>query len=206
MHTIKFIILSFLTLTITNCATKYKATNPSTTQYYQKSEGINATIAYKYDILRSKYSRKEDRKDLHVIAAQITNTSDKDLILGKNLFIADEKGTVKNISTPDATYKALKQLPGTHFFYLLLTPVSFNTFTTDQYGNQHVNNSIPVGYLLGPGLSLGNFFAAKKANKNFKENITEYFIDGALIKPGETVSGLIGINGKSREPLIVVTE
>lgn len=206
MNTLKFIVLSFITLTITSCATKYKATNPTTTPYYQKSEGINATIAYKYDILRSKYSRKEDRKDLHVVAAQITNTSDKDLILGDNLFIADEKGTVKTISTPNELYKSLKQLPGTHFFYLLLSPVRFNTFSTDQYGNQHVNNSIPVGYLLGPGLSLGNYFTAKKANKNFKENITEYFIDGAVIKPGETISGLIGINGKSREPLIVVTK
>lgn len=201
MNLLKTIFLGIAIISLTSCATGYKATDPATTLYYQMNETKEATLSYKYDILKSKYSRKEDRKDIHLIAAKITNTSDRDLVVGKDVFFASENGEIKTILEPEYVYKKLKQLPGTHFFYLLLTPVNLYV-----HNGPNSTTTIPIGYAIGPGLSLGNFLKAKKANNKFKENINEYFIEGATIKAGETVSGLVGLETTPREPLTIVVK
>ncbi len=192
--------LTIITL-LTSCAAGYKPVNPANTTYYSTNVIPEATISYKHDILKGKYSRKEDRKNIRLVAVKITNTSTNDLVFGKDLLLTNEEGKTLSVLDPDSVYKSLKQLPGTHFLYLLLTPINFYTYDTDRYGNQIVTSSTPIGYVIGPGLSLGNFLVARKTNIKFKQHLSENYLDNRTIKPGETIHGFVGIKAIKKEIL-----
>jgi hypothetical protein len=63
------------------------------------------------------------------------------------------------------------------------------------------STSIPIGYVVGPGITAGNMIIAGSANKNFRDELVENSIIGRDIRPGETFYGLIGISDYSYMPL-----
>ncbi|MGZ3758117.1 MAG: hypothetical protein ACXVAY_06955 [Mucilaginibacter sp.] len=54
-------------------------------------------------------------------------------------------------------------------------------------------SSVPVGYVLGQGLAIGNIAAATSANRNFKNELLKYNNHGMPIKNWETVYGPLGV-------------
>jgi hypothetical protein len=57
--------------------------------------------------------------------------------------------------------------------------------------------------IVGPGLAGGNMIAASSANKNLKNELMQFDLNGKTIKKGETVYGLIGSNSNSYESIKV---
>src|SRR5690606_23151288 len=196
MRIFKITFLFIAISTLTNCASGYKMIAPKSIDYISTNETNNVKLEYKYDLLDKKYSKKEIKKGVKLVAIKITNNSDKDLMFGRDAKLTYENGTEIFVMENEKVFKTLKQSPTSYLWYLLLTPLNFYTA---ENGKQ--TSSTPIGLVAGPGLAGVNMIAAGSANKKFKTEMLEYNINGTLIKKGETKYGLIGIKSNSFDSL-----
>jgi hypothetical protein len=203
---IKFFKISALALSVlllNSCASGYKKIQPKTINFVSRSENNSIVLEYKYDLLEKKYKKKEMNNGLKVIAVKVTNNSTNDLVFGKDIQLTYENGNELNLLETNVVYKAIKQSPASYLWYLLLSPMQFQTMTTNSNGQQQTSSSTPVGLVIGPGLAGGNMIAASSANKNFYNDLLENDIIGKVIKKGETVYGIIGIRSNNYDSIKV---
>ena len=182
---------------LSSCAGSFKSINPSTFQYGTQAERSDAELYYKYDVLRErgnkKYSRKEFKAGVRIVAVRITNTTGKPLVMGENAKIYTGSSEVR-LWPPDLIFKKIKQKVPFYFLYLLLTPTILETN----------DDSFPIGLILGPGLTAGNVAVASTSNSRLKKELMDFDLYGKTIQPGETAYGLIGIPESGFLPLKVV--
>ena len=203
---IKFFKISALALSVlllNSCASGYKKIQPKTINFVSRSENNSIVLEYKYDLLEKKYKKKELNNGLKVIAVKVTNNSANDLVFGKDIRLTYENGNELNLLETNVVYKAIKQSPASYLWYLLLSPMQFQTMTTNSNGQQQTSSSTPIGLVIGPGLAGGNIIAASSANKNFQNDLLENDIIGKVIKKGETVYGIIGIQSNNYDSIKV---
>ena len=100
---------------------------------------------------------------------------------------------------PDLIHKKIKQKTPLYLLYLLLTPMEFSTTS-----NGYETNSVPIGYVIGPGLAAGNIAVAASANTRLKNELMDFDIMDKEIKSGETLYGLVGIPESGFVPLRIV--
>jgi len=198
MKIIKTIVLFASIILMTSCASGYKKIEPKSINYVSTNINNGVKLEYKYDLLYKKYAKKETKKGVKLVAVKITNETDKDLMLGRDIKLTYENGNEIFALENEKVFKSLKQSTAPYLLYLLLTPL--NLYTTSSDGN---TSSTPIGFVLGPGIAGGNMIAAGSANKKFKTELLDYNINGKLIKPGETKYGIIGIKSNSFEALKV---
>ncbi|MBW2961448.1 hypothetical protein [Mesonia aestuariivivens] len=191
--------LCFIFYLLTSCASKYRVIEPEKIKYISKNEDDNVRIEYKYDLLHKKYRKKEEKKDIKLVAFKITNNTERDLMLGRDITIQFSDGKEAQIVDSKRVFEELKQEPGWYLFYLLLTPLNF--YTTNSNGES--SSSTPIGLILGPGLAAGNLLGASGANKNFEKELMLYDIYGMEIPKGKSKYGLLGIKSDSYETLNV---
>ncbi len=201
MKLIKYLCLSVVVLSLTNCASGYKMINPKAINYISQNENEDLKLEYKYDLLAKKYKKKEEKREIKVVAVKITNNSNEDYVFGKDLKLTYENGNVIYIMQNDELFTTLKQSTASYLFYLLLTPVNLYTTETNSNGFEEETSSFPIGLILGPGIAGGNMITAGSANKKFKQELLDYNINGSTIKSGETKYGLIGIRSNSYDAL-----
>ena len=182
-----------------SCASGYKEIMPDSQNYLSSEENSGVLLEYKYNVLKNKkYNKKENKKGVKVASLKITNKSGRDLIFGKNLQLVNSKGVNLPLATNKDVYNVLKQKSGFYFFYLLLTPMQIGG-SANEYGE--IEDGVPAGLVIGPGLALGNFLMANSANKKFNKELTDFDLYGRTIKNGETIYGLIGISSDSHEKI-----
>lgn len=192
----KILVLSLLYLFFSSCASGYKNIYPSKFNYISNDKNEKVTFSYKYDILNKKYSKKEAKNDVKLVAVKVTNSSENKLIIGDNLELIYGDGNPLILLENKEIFKSLKQSPASYLWYLLLTPTQFYTTSTNSNGYTEQTSSFPIGIIIGPGIAGGNMLAASAANKKFKQDLLDYNLLGKKIKPGETVYGLLGIRSK----------
>lgn len=196
MKLLKFTLLFLSVLMLNSCASGYKMIQPDTLNY--RSGGLENGVAfeYRYNVLQGKYAKKEVKKGIRVVAIRITNNTENDLVLGRDIRLVYENGSELYIMDNDAVFRNLKQGVATYLLYLLLTPLNLYTSSDGQQ-----TSSIPIGLALGPGIAGGNMIAAGSANKKFRTELLDYNITGTTIKKGETVHGLIGVRSESADAI-----
>lgn len=192
----KILVLSLLYLFFSSCASSYKNIDPSKFNYISNDKNEKVTFSYKYDILNKKYSKKETKNDVKLVAVKVTNSSENELIIGDNLELIYGDGNQLTLLENKEIFKSLKQSPASYLWYLLLTPTQFYTTSTNSNGYTEQTSSFPIGVIIGSGIAGGNMLAASTANKKFKQDLLDYNLLGKKIKPGETVYGLLGIRSK----------
>lgn len=201
MKIFNFFLLLSVILFLTSCASGYREINPEGITYHSASRQPDVSMEYKYDLLRKKYSKKEQKEDVRLIAVRITNNTERDLVFGRDIKVAYDNGNQLDLLGREKVFSKLKQHPASYLFYLLLSPISAFSSTTDAYGNETSSSSFPVGVIIGPGLAGGNLFAAVSANKKFKNELSDYDIVGKTIPKGKTVYGLLGLKADNYEAL-----
>lgn len=201
MNIIKIIVFCIAISSLTNCASSYKMIQPKSINYVSSNENSNVELQYKYELLHKKYTKKELKKGIKLVAIKIINNSNKDLIFGKDIVLTYENDSEIYLVENKQVYKLLKQSPLSYLWYLLLTPTNLFTTETNSSGIQETTSSTPIGLLLGPGLAVGNMVAADAANKKFKTELLDYNIKGTVIAKGETQYGLIGIQTNSYDSI-----
>jgi len=197
-----FSILAILILASNSCASNYRTINPKIISYVSKTtSGSNdILLEYKYDLLYKKYKRKETKHDLRIVAVKITNLNEKDLVLGKDLNLTYTNGANIPLLSSKEIYREIKQHSGIYLLYLLLTPMQFNTTTSNSNGGNDTQ-SFPIGLLIGPGLAAGNMIKASSSNRQFNNDLKMYNLKDQTIKKGETTYGLIGIRSSNYDAL-----
>ena len=191
------ITVAFALLMLVGCAPRYKRVNPETLMYNSAYTDAGVKLEYKYDVLKKKYKRKESKKKVKVIAIKITNNGDREMTVGRDLKLVYQNGNELALLDNKTIYKNLKQHPATHLLYMLLTPL--NLYTTNSYSGS--TDAVPVGFVAGPALTLGNLLTASGANKKFRRELEAKSIIDKTIKIGETIYDIIGIRSKGYEPL-----
>jgi len=190
----KVLILIISGFLFGGCAVPYYNIKPETINYTTEIKENNINFSYRYDVLRERgnkrYAKKEDIKNIKVLAVRITNNSDNDIAIGKDLFFYCDSTQIYPLD-PYLARNELKQLAATHLFYLLLTPMQLYTG----------NDSFPIGLILGPGISLGNLFSASSANNHMLFEFTKYYILNKTIKKGETAYGIFAFRNIGYNPL-----
>ena len=196
MRNIQMICIACLML-LTSCASRYKRINPETVVYNSISTDNGITMEYKYDVLTKKYKKKEGKKKLRVVAIRITNRGETEKVIGQDIRFVYQSGAELSLLDHKIIFKSLKQHPATHLLYMLFTPL--NIYVSDGYNGS--TSTIPVGLAIGPGLTLGNVLTSSGANRKFRKELEAKSLIGKIIKPGETVSGVIGIAAEGYDPI-----
>lgn len=184
------------------CAGIYKDINPPVLHYYNSDVSDGIGFSYKYDVLTERgnmrYAKKERRKGVKLVAVKITNNYDTTLNIGRDIifFSGNDQVTIIN---PYVVQSLIKQSAVGYLFYLLLTPLQFNTI--DQNGR--IMESYNVGLVMGPGITLINMFTAGNANARLGRELAKYNVMNRDIQSGETIYGLIGIMDTGFNPLSV---
>lgn len=202
---IKISSLLVFAMLLNSCASGYNKINPERINYASKSIESNISLEYKYDLLDKKYKKKEIKNDVKLIAVKITNYSEKEIVFGRDFKLSYENGNEVSLIETEKLFKTIKQSPASYLWYLLLTPMQFSSGTTTTsngfYTETKPTNTFPIGLIVGPGLAGGNMIAASAANKNFKNELVQFDLNGKTIKKGETIYGLIGINSSSYDSI-----
>jgi hypothetical protein len=198
VHAARHATLLYLLLIVlfSSCAATYKGIKPAAIRYPAIDEA--ATFSYKYNVVKEarnkKLAKKEEKKQIRIVAIQIYNNTGRTLRYGQNYrFYA--AGSVVPLIDPLTAAAALKQTVPTYLLYLLLTPMRL----TVTAGNK--SSSTPIGYVIGPALALGNGAVAASANKRFKQELVNNSPLNRDIKAGETFYGLIAIRDNGFMPL-----
>jgi hypothetical protein len=201
MRRTKFILLIVIGLLFNSCAMIYRPVNPPTLNYKMSESKDGIELSYKYDVLQlkgnKKYAKSEDRAGVRLVAVRIVNNTDSTINIGTDaLFYSGIKPV--ELMTPYLMENTIKQSTAAYLPYLLFTFLRLNV--SSGYYN---TVSIPIGYFLGPMLTLGNIITANSANKNLLKELNTYDILNKDIQKGETVYGLIGIEDAEFLPLSI---
>ena len=191
--------LSFI-LFLSGCAASYRPIEPPSLNYTANDSQTGIEFAYRYDVLQEKgnkkYAKKEDVKDVKLVAVKLTNNTAGAINVGRDIsFYAGQRRLT--LLDPMVVKNTLRQIVPAYLPYLLLTFVNFyvsNGTSTQVY---------PIGLVLGPGITIGNMVMAGTANKNMLIELNQYNLINKDIQKGETVYGIIGINNMGYDPLTV---
>lgn len=202
-HTVKALLyLIIINILFSSCAAHYRAIKPNNLVYHAHNNFDDVSCSYKYNVLlergNKRYSKKELKKGIKLLAIKITNNSNKEIVVKDDLVFTANNEQVFPLE-PTVVKQYLGQKAGFYLFYLLLSFVSINTY--DAYGN--IESSYPIGLLIGPAIAVGNLVGASLANNNFIEEYSRENIINKTIPPGETTSGLMAIRAGG-EPVISV--
>jgi len=196
MRLFKLLFLLITIVSLTSCASGYKIIEPETLNFLSQHEDQNVKLEYKYNLLGKKYKKKEEKKEIKLVAIKVTNNSNRDVVFGRDALVTFENGYEVSIYDEIQSFKMLKQSPATHLFYLLLSPLQLYTNNGTTGGS-----GFPIGLILGPGITGTNMIIAGSANKKFKKDLEKYNLQGISIKIGETKYGILAIQSKGYEGL-----
>jgi hypothetical protein len=187
------------------CASSYKPINPVSVNYTTSNLDDGISFSYRYDVLgeagNKKYSRHEKTSFVKLVAVKITNLTGQKINLGSDVsFFAGTK--IIYPLDPLIIKSELKQGVGVYLLYLLLTPVNLYTTNSSSNGGYYSSSTqtYPIGYILGPGISLGNILVSSSANQNFQQELLEYNINKD-VENGQTIYALVGFRDIGYEPL-----
>jgi hypothetical protein len=170
-----------------SCATSYKPINPQKLYFNSATVGDNLNYATRSNVLaeagNERYAKKEIKNSVRLIAVQVVNKSDRDIVLRKDarFYLGDK---VVFPIEPEQLKNQVKQPAGLYMLWSLLWVVVVKCENDDCTAIP-----IPLGVLIGAG----NTSKASKANKALLHELEQNNILDKTIHPGEAVTGLIGV-------------
>lgn len=185
-----------VTVILSGCAGTYRPVRVNNLANSSVTEDQGIAMQYKYDVLREagnkKYAKKELKKNIRLVAVELTNNSDRPVNFKEDIEIYSGNRMIIPLE-PAYAKKELKQIAPLYLLWSLLW-VTINK--CDDQGDCS-STPIPVGAAIG----VINTAIAAGANKNLGEELIRYNLLDKVIEPGQTVSGIISIAIESGQPL-----
>jgi hypothetical protein len=152
-------------------------------------------VNYKYGILREmgnkKYAKKESRRNIRVVALEVTNLTDAPINFKDDVEIFSGDRQIL-LMEPEQIKHGIRQVAPLYLLWSL-----FWLTITKCENNDCSVIPLPVGVVIG----LTNMSMASGANRNLLYDLKRFDLQKKTIEPGETVFGLIGIEANSNEAL-----
>ncbi|MCB2408283.1 hypothetical protein [Hymenobacter lucidus] len=196
-------------LLTTSCAGSYTAIRPSTITSYSSTTAPNSPVefSYQYGALslhggNKKYLKKERKRGYQTVAVSIKNNTDAELNFSRDLELYFGDRPVAPVPALQAA-NDMKQGVAIYLLYLLLNFQVGGTVTTNQYTGQQTTTGgtfIPTG----PFIAGGNMLGASGANKNMRLELVKHDLTNKVLRPGETVYGIISLREVNVAPLHLV--
>ncbi|MCB0490252.1 MAG: hypothetical protein KDC99_17365 [Cyclobacteriaceae bacterium] len=187
-------ILLIGVITLSSCASGYRPMLPRQMSF-SSLEGEGIKYSYRYNVLsetrNKKYANKELKHGVKLIALQVQNTTDEEVILREHArFYTGDKQVLP--LDPKQMQQQVKQPGGLYMLWSLLW-----LYYTKCEGFECNTIPIPIGVVIG----LLNLSTASRANKDLLSELISNNILDKRIAPGETVTGLLGISSDGSLPL-----
>jgi hypothetical protein len=166
-------------------------------------------LSYKYDAIATngnrKYACRTKNAGFQVVSYKITNNSTDSLVIGKDLVFMAEN---EKILVSDALYtaKPVKQYPGGYLPYLAASYFFLYTGAVKDGKTGDIisyEKKIPIGLILSLPITIGNMFVASFNNTAFYDNIRLNDMNGKLLLPKSSISGLLVFENETQVPLTI---
>jgi len=193
MNITKLLLILIVSLSITSCASSFRAIHPDQLEFINSTESQDVKLEYQYNLLEKNYAAKSKRKGEHLVAVKITNNSDRALSWNDNFTLNFENGNEVYKTGSEQLYNTLRQKP---FSYIAYAPLAL--ISVEVKRNRTI---IPAGLIAAIGIISSNGIKAKRANQLFKLNLDKYFLYDSVIQPGEVKYGFIGLKTENLSPL-----
>ena len=183
-------ILVFL---LASCAGLYKNINSSSI-YYNNGKDIigDLNVAYEYNLHKkfnnNKYRKRESSTNYVAIALKVKNNTNKEIILEPQTFLIFIDNNKVETSEILDYYEQVKQGSVIYLAHAI-------------WGPWVTNNGVTTFWPIGLGFGLINLIVAEIENTKFKNNLIDQYIFGKLIKPNETIFGLLFLKDYKYENL-----
>ncbi|WP_162910423.1 hypothetical protein [Hymenobacter oligotrophus] len=192
-------------LGLTSCAGSYSPIRPARIATYQSVAAANAPVefGYKYSALitngpNKKYVKKERKQGYQIVAVSVKNNTSADINFSRDLELYFGERPVQAVPSVQAA-NDLKQ--GVAIYLLYVLGIGRLGGSTDPMTGQ---TSGGVLFPWGPAVAVGNMLGASGANKNLRNEFATYDLTNKVIKPGETVHGILPLRETNVAPLRVV--
>lgn len=202
-HFTLFVAALTAAASLTNCAGSYHAIRPERITSYQNATPAGAPVefSYRYSALLStgpnkKYIKKERQRGYQVVAVQVKNNTNADLNFSRDLELTFGDRPIMPVPGVQAA-NDMKQGVAIYLLYLLL---NFQVGSVTTMNGQIVKDNrafLPTG----PFIAGGNMLGASAANKNMRNEFVKYDLTNKVLRPGETVYGILPIRETNVAPL-----
>lgn len=187
----------------TGCAGSYTLIRPKTIRTYTASPTTGpVSLDYQFDALRlthrnKKYVKKENKFGYRVVAVKVTNNWDREVNFSRDLNLIYGDRPIMPVPATTAAHDLRQGVP----IYLLYLLLNFQVGgTTDaRTGNTTGGTFLPTG----PFIAGGNMLVAGGANTNLRKEFEAYDLTNRVIKPGETVYGILSLRETAVAPIRV---
>ena len=192
------------TLLGSGCAASYTPLLPERIVNSQPVAGPSGlSYAYQFDALQArgrnkKYAKKERKQGYHVVAMRVTNNTAAEVNFSRDVVLYYGDHPVLPVAG-EVAGRDMKQGVFIYLLYVLLNFTVGGTTTSNGYGQTTTTGGsfLPTG----PFIAGGNILGASLANKNFREDLMRNDLTNRIIRPGETVSGVVCLRETSVAPL-----
>ncbi len=188
---------------LSGCAGSYHAIQPERITSYQAVTATGAPIdfSYHYSALlangaNKKYVKKERKRGYQIVAVQLRNNTVADLNFSRDLELTFADRPVQPVSSLQAS-DDLKQGVAIYLLYVLLNFNVGNYTTVNGQITEDNRTFIPTG----PFIAGGNMLGASAANKNMRNEFARYDLTNKVLRPGETVYGIVALRETGVAPL-----
>lgn len=190
---------------LSSCAGSYHAIRPERITTYQAATTTGAPVefSYRYSALltngaNKKYVKKERKRGYQVVAVQVKNNTSTDLNFSRDLELTFADRPIMPVPSVQAA-NDLKQ--GVAIYLLYVLGIGQIGGTTNPYTGQTTGGTILPW---GPFVAGGNMLGASAANKNMRNEFASYDLTNKVIRPGETVYGIVPLRELNVAPLKLV--
>lgn len=187
---------------LSGCAGSYRAIQPERITSYQPAgrAGDAVDFSYRYSALltngaNKKYVKKERKRGYQIVAVQLRNNTSTDLNFSRDLELSFGGRPIQPVSSLQAS-QDLKQ--GVAIYLLYILGIGQVGGTTNPYTGQTTGGTI---FPWGPVAAGGNMLVASGANKNMRNELASYDLTNKVLRPGETVYGIIPLRESNVAPL-----
>ena len=179
-------IVAFLLIFSMSCAKKYYPLEPQSLGFRVGDTSSDIEVGYEYNLLgqkgNRKYFKKEQRKNIRLVAVKITNHFDHSINIRRDVqFLVN--GYTITLLDPQIAYNKLKQRPILYILY------AFVFFRVPTYNNNGTQGSFIVP--LGLPFAAYNMAVGFGANKKFLMDMEMFNLNNKIISPGESFVGLL---------------
>lgn len=179
------IVIFVLIILIGSCARPYRKINMSAIPFKEVRDDNTISYAIKqgvmYNMKNYHYARKEQKKNISLVALKIINKSDLPVNINDMQFTCGATIPITPVKI-DEYYNSLKQKAGLYWLYSAGVVV----YPRPPKGSKKF---IPLPF--GLPIAAANFGIAKKANKKMLNDIQLLDLTNKVIQPHDSIQGIL---------------